>query len=122
MNSVNESRQEVQAVRPMKMSGIGLAQVNEQIRVEFERARRNDVAKPMRFKQELEPLAETAAPILRAAQNRLRNTTVRRARDQDNHFVVVPKESVAELFALCERAVSELKIPPPREERHEVGE
>jgi hypothetical protein len=129
MNSVNESRQEVQAVRrsadetgaPTKVSGIGLMLVKERIQAEFERARQNHVVKRVRpMSKPPRSLTQVAAPALRVVQHRLSSTTVWHALHQDAHFVAVPRESANELFALCERAVSKLNIPRDKSGRFDV--
>jgi len=50
------------------------------------------------------------------------NSIVRHAHRHDAHVVAVPKESVAELFALAERAIDDLKIPLQNDDRYEVSD
>jgi hypothetical protein len=104
------------------MSGIGVKEVQERIQAEFEKARRTVPVTVRTQTIQERPLAAVAAPVLRAAENRFKGTTVRHAHLRDAHLIVVPKESAAELFTLCERAVSKLNIFSPRDDRHEVSE
>jgi hypothetical protein len=61
-------------------------------------------------------------PLKTAPRPLAANPIVRHVHAQIAHHVVVPKESVAELFALAEHAIDDLKIPLQNDDRYAVGD
>jgi hypothetical protein len=67
-------------------------------------------------------LHEIAAPILRVAEKRFAQTSVRRLRDQETFVITAPIETCEEILRLSLRCIDEMGLATAKEERHEVGD
>jgi hypothetical protein len=80
------------------LNGRGLEIVKQKIEKAFESAR----STPMR-----QAVTVQSRPVV-ASQRQNITAAVRHSSDREAHFVLVPTESAAELFALCERSINRL--------------
>ena len=67
------------------------------------------------------PLADRAAPMLRAAEERFAQTPVRHLRNQETFVITVPSEPLEEILRLALQNIDELNLQT-KDERHEVEE
>jgi len=96
------------------LNGTGIECVKQQIERAFAAAR---CAPPNRHSPRQQP-----QPLVRQQSDPARVQVFRHAHRHDAHVVAVPKESVAELFALAERAIDDLKIPLQNDARYDVSD
>jgi hypothetical protein len=68
------------------------------------------------------PLSEIVAPVMKVAEGHFKGVVVRHTQYNETHLVIAPKESTAELFAACERAVEQLNLLQEKSQRHEIEE
>jgi hypothetical protein len=68
------------------------------------------------------PLSAIVAPVMKVAESQFKGMVVRNTRCGETHFVHAPKESTAELFAACEKAVEQLNLLQEKSQRHEIEE
>jgi hypothetical protein len=126
---------------PMKISpngspilhGNGLQSVRERIEHEFAQVRKAGATslvsktKTQRSLLSVEPaqllpLADRAAPMLRAAEERFAQTPVRHQRHQETYTLTTPVETCEELLRMALQSIDKMNLPQSKEERHEVVE
>jgi hypothetical protein len=128
-------------------TGIGLDLIRKQIAERFEAARQDNsptspreaFSKPnvskisgitLKLRQQApstepktqRPLSEIVAPVMKVAESQFKDVVARHTRYNETHFVHAPKESPAELFAACEKAVERLNLSQEKAQRHEIEE
>jgi hypothetical protein len=110
------------AGRQIVSNGAGIQAVKQRIERAFEvarrgvpstRARTSTLCRTFALRKTAQHITGKLPPIV----GKTRYLHVREA-----HLIAAPVESVAELFLLCERAITKLNIPSRPIERHEVGE
>jgi len=118
----------------MTAPGSGLQSVRERIEAEFQKSRQAGPTSlvPVKPKAEvlertvrmdrilsLRPLAEIAAPALRAAEQKIGNTKILHPHHEICFVVTRPQEPAATLFAQALAALEGI-APPKKELRHEM--
>jgi hypothetical protein len=120
------------------MSGEGIAAARKKIEESFSAAREQHSPSkvgqlnpallktrqqaPLTEPKPQRPLSEIVAPVMKVAEGHFKGVVVRHTHYNETHLVLAPKESTAELFAACEKAVKRLNLSQEKSSRHEIEE